>query len=97
MYRFSAGETPAKPGRKAHLFGSGAIMTEVLRAQALLQAFGVAADVWSVTSYNELCREAQHVERTNPGRAPRRGRADRPWVEQLLAGRAASSSRPATT
>ena len=88
MYRFSAGETPAKPGRKAHLFGSGAIMTEVLRAQALLQAFGVAADVWSVTSYNELCREALHVERANllAGDSPARAEQTRPWVQQLLAG-----------
>jgi pyruvate dehydrogenase E1 component len=70
------------------LFGSGAIMTEVLRAQALLREFGVSADVWSVTSYNELCREALRVERQNLLR-PAKTRAKthvRPYVEQLLAG-----------
>ncbi|MBN8279795.1 MAG: pyruvate dehydrogenase (acetyl-transferring), homodimeric type [Gammaproteobacteria bacterium] len=83
MYRYAAG-TPAEGGRKAHLFGSGAIMTEVLRAQALLAGFDVCADVWSVTSYNELCREGLRVERENlldpvtPARQP--------WVQQQLAG-----------
>jgi pyruvate dehydrogenase E1 component len=84
MYRYAAGATPAVAGRKAHLFGSGAIMTEVLRAQALLATFGVPADVWSVTSYNELCREGLRVERENlldPAGSPRQ-----PWVRQLLAG-----------
>ncbi len=87
MYRFSTGAAPAKPGRKAHLFGSGAIMTEVLRAQALLQGFGVSADVWSVTSYNELCREALRVERTSllAGNASGEAAQARPWVQQLLA------------
>ena len=56
IYRFS--KTDQDKPRKAHLFGSGAIMTQVLRAAELLQQFDVAADIWSVTSYNELCREA---------------------------------------
>ncbi len=87
MYRFSPGQAPAKPGRKAHLFGSGAVMTEVLRAQALLQEFGVSADVWSVTSYNELCREALRVERTGllAGHPAGAAAPALPWVQQLLA------------
>jgi len=88
MYRFSAGEAPVKSGRKAHLFGSGAIMTEVLRAQSLLAQFGVSTDVWSVTSYNELCREALHVERARmlagDGSGP--SQPGLPWIQQLLAG-----------
>ena len=55
------------------LFGSGPILNEALRAQQILaEQYGVAADVWSVTSYNELRREALSVERWNrlhPGRA----------------------------
>ncbi|MDP2322465.1 MAG: pyruvate dehydrogenase (acetyl-transferring), homodimeric type, partial [Gammaproteobacteria bacterium] len=88
MYRFSAAPPSAKAERKAHLFGSGAIMTEVLRAQALLEDFGVSADVWSVTSYNELCREALRVERSNllAGGTERASTAARPWVQELLAG-----------
>ncbi len=48
------------------LFGSGPILNEALRAQEMLaQNYGVAADVWSVTSYNELRRDALAVERWN--------------------------------
>ena len=48
------------------LFGSGPILNEALRAQEMLgDKYGVAADVWSVTSYNELRREALATERWN--------------------------------
>ncbi|MBT9330696.1 pyruvate dehydrogenase (acetyl-transferring), homodimeric type [Paracidobacterium acidisoli] len=50
----------------AQLFGSGPILNEVLRAQDILaEKYGVQADVWSVTSYNELRRDALSVERWN--------------------------------
>src|SRR5205823_4400388 len=61
---------------KLHLLGSGPILPYVLRAQGMLaEQFGVAADVWSVTSYKELRREALEVERWNmlhPTEKPRR-------------------------
>jgi len=48
------------------LFGSGPILNEALRAQTILaEKYGVASDVWSVTSYNELRRDALAVERWN--------------------------------
>jgi pyruvate dehydrogenase E1 component len=48
------------------LFGSGPILNEALRAQQILaERYQVAADVWSVTSYNELRRDALDVERWN--------------------------------
>ncbi len=50
---------------KAQLFGSGSIMNEVLKAQAMLEGYGVAADVWSVTSYKALHQDALRVERRN--------------------------------
>ncbi len=50
---------------KAHLLGSGAIMSEVLEAAQLLAALGIAVDVWSATSYNALVREAEVTERAN--------------------------------
>jgi len=51
---------------KAQLFGSGTILNEVLKAQEILEKdYKVAADVWSVTSYKELRREALEVERWN--------------------------------
>jgi len=50
----------------AQLFGSGPILNEVLRAQEILAAkYGVHADVWSVTSYTELRRDALAIERWN--------------------------------
>ena len=56
LYRFKpSGKKDAK--LKAQLFGSGTIMFEVLKAQQILEEkYGVAADVWSVTSYKELYR-----------------------------------------
>ncbi len=58
---------PAGNGKAVvHLFGSGPILNEALRAQGLLaEKYGVAADVWSVTSYNELRRDALAIERWN--------------------------------
>jgi pyruvate dehydrogenase E1 component len=48
------------------LFGSGPILNEALRAQEILaEKFQIRADVWSVTSYNELRREAVDTERWN--------------------------------
>ncbi|MCC7495935.1 MAG: pyruvate dehydrogenase (acetyl-transferring), homodimeric type [Bryobacterales bacterium] len=63
IYRFQA---PVEGEASIHLFGSGSILNEALRAQQMLHSdFQVAADVWSVTSYNELRREALDVERWN--------------------------------
>lgn len=58
---------PAASGKAAvQLFGSGPILNEALRAQRLLEEkYSVAADVWSVTSYNELRRDALAIERWN--------------------------------
>jgi pyruvate dehydrogenase E1 component len=48
------------------LFGSGTILNEALRAQQILaEKFQVNADVWSVTSYSELRRDALAVDRWN--------------------------------
>jgi pyruvate dehydrogenase E1 component len=64
MYLFK--RSTAKHSLRAQLFGSGAIMNEALKAQELLESkFGVSADVWSITSYKELRREALDAERFN--------------------------------
>jgi pyruvate dehydrogenase E1 component len=63
IYRFRAS---AKGKAAAQLWGSGPILNEVVRAQEILaEKYGVATDVWSVTSYNELRRDALEVERWN--------------------------------
>lgn len=55
-------------GKKPHvqLLGSGTILNEVrAAAQLLAEDFGVASDIWSVTSFNELARDGQHIRRWN--------------------------------
>jgi pyruvate dehydrogenase E1 component len=65
LYRYS--NHAAKPGRpNVRLIGSGAIFREVVEAAKLLGAdWGVGSEVWSVTSFSELAREAREVERRN--------------------------------
>lgn len=67
MYRFSkSGLAENRDVPKAHLLGSGAIMNETVRAAEILgEKYGVAADVWNVTSYKELYRDIQAAERWN--------------------------------
>jgi len=63
IYKF---RESAKGKAVVQLFGSGPILNEALRAQEILaEKYGVAADVWSVTSYNELRRDALAIERWN--------------------------------
>ncbi|MBT5871896.1 MAG: pyruvate dehydrogenase (acetyl-transferring), homodimeric type [Candidatus Latescibacteria bacterium] len=65
MYRFRK-STKRKPKHRAQLFGSGAILNEVLRAADMLErSHGVAADVWSITSYKCLQNEAADADRWN--------------------------------
>jgi pyruvate dehydrogenase E1 component len=64
MYRFSSAQN-GKSSLKAQLLGSGAILNEVIAAQKLLEKYNVAADVWSVTSYQELYRDAHAADRWN--------------------------------
>lgn len=63
MYLFKEG---GKGKHKIQLLGSGAILCEVIAAAELLQNdFEVSADVWSVTSFNEIYRDAMNIERQN--------------------------------
>ena len=80
IYRFRA----ALKGKAAvQLFGSGTILNEAIRAQEILnEKYGVQSDVWSVTSYNQLRREALDTERWNrlhPGEKERR-----PYILNVL-------------
>ncbi len=70
---------------RAQLLGSAAILNEVLKAQVILaEKYGVAADVWSVTSYKELRRDAMECERWNLLHPDQPARV--PYVTQQLAG-----------
>jgi pyruvate dehydrogenase E1 component len=79
--RRADGEFPLK----AQLLGSGPTVREVLRAADILaEQFGVGADVWSVTSYQQLRADALAAERWNrlhPAEVPRV-----PYITQQLAG-----------
>src|SRR5207344_2438993 len=85
MYLFSEGAGDKKVPR-VQLLGSGTILREVIAAADLLKSdFGVAADVWSCPSFNELRREGLEVERWNmlhPEAIQRKS-----YVEQSLEGR----------
>ena len=63
IYNFS--KSKAK-GEKVQLMGSGVILREVIAAADMLEKdWGVSADVWSVTSFNELRRDGLDAERWN--------------------------------
>ncbi len=65
MYKFSASKKK-NAVLHANLFGSGAIMNEVLKARDRLEKdWNIAVDVYSVTSYKELLNEANQTERRN--------------------------------
>jgi pyruvate dehydrogenase E1 component len=85
LYRYKKSEKkPAKDGAKAHLFGSGVIMEQVLKAAEILEQEGVSTDVWSATSWTELYRDAVSCDRWNllhPGEKEKM-----PYVQQALKG-----------
>jgi pyruvate dehydrogenase E1 component len=74
LYRLRTFE-PAAPVARVRLLGSGAILREVLAAgERLAREHGVAAEVFSATSFSELAREAaelQRLDRADPQAAPR--------------------------
>jgi len=86
MYKLPPTKEKKKP-TKVQLLGSGTILREVQAAAELLESdWGIAADVWSATSFTEMRRDGISVERWN------RLHADEPpkltWVEECLAGTA---------
>ena len=85
LYPFRNSKSKAKP--RVQMLGSGTILREVIAAADLLEKdWGVAADVWSATSFTELRREGLAAERWNllhPEDAPRV-----PYVTQCLDKRA---------
>jgi pyruvate dehydrogenase E1 component len=88
MYLLSAVKRETGNGKRpcVQLMGSGTILREVIAAAELLEKdFGVSADVWSVTSFNELRREGLDCERWNMLHPEDSRRAS--YVEQCLADR----------
>jgi len=87
IYKLAAVEADGKRKDKlqVNLFGSGAILNSALQAQQILaERYGVSSQVWSVTSYTQLCRDAQACARWNmlhPTAEPRTS-----YLEQILQG-----------
>jgi pyruvate dehydrogenase E1 component len=82
MYLLRLGEKGKGP--RVQLLGSGTILREVMAGALLLKSdFGVNADIWSVTSFNELRREGMSVERWNLLHPKQK--AKKSYVETLLA------------
>ncbi len=82
LYRYQANSLKKKKA-KAHLLGSGAILNETLKAQAILEKeYGIPTDVYSATSYNELYRNAAECERWNLLHPDKKARV--PYLQQLL-------------
>jgi pyruvate dehydrogenase E1 component len=86
MYLFAEGKAK-KNQPKVQLLGSGTILREVIAGAELLEKdFGIAADIWSVTSFNELRRDGLDIQRWNllhPDQPPRQS-----YIEQCLKDRA---------
>ncbi|WP_164103157.1 pyruvate dehydrogenase (acetyl-transferring), homodimeric type [Candidatus Laterigemmans baculatus] len=84
MYKFKSREVDA-PKARVQLFGSGAILNSVLEAQELLaEKYNIASDVWSVTSYTQLRREAADCSRWNMLHPTEKPRVS--YLEQVLEG-----------
>jgi pyruvate dehydrogenase E1 component len=82
IYLFKKADA-AKAKARVQLLGSGPILTEALQAQQILaEKYNVAADLWSVTSYNELRREALKIERWN--RLHPAEPAKIPYIQEVL-------------
>ncbi|MFC1689541.1 pyruvate dehydrogenase (acetyl-transferring), homodimeric type [Pseudomonadota bacterium] len=65
IYRFKSSSIENPKNGRVQLFGSGSLMQQALQAQQELEEQGIAADVWSVTSYTELYRDGTACEKHN--------------------------------
>lgn len=84
MYLFQSSDI--KSDKKITLWGSGAILRESIKAAELLaNDFNISADVWSVTSYNELFREAKDLHRKHDLNFSAKSKPELSYLEQCVA------------
>lgn len=85
MYKFGSTDSGAGQTYRPQIFGSGPIMESARAAQQILaDKYGIGSDVWSVTSYSELRRDAmacKHWNDLNPGKTPKKS-----YLESTLEG-----------
>jgi hypothetical protein len=88
MYRYSSTDSGEGQRHRPQLFGSGTILREAIRAQQILKdKYNIGCDVWSVTSYNELRRDAmdcQHWNDLHPGKRQNAATWSRFWTVLLV-------------
>ncbi len=83
MYQF---DSVGNSDIQVQLMGSGSILREVEKAaQMLNDDWGVSSNIWSVTSFNEIAREAQAIDRDN--RLDTTGESKTPYITQCLEGK----------
>ncbi len=83
IYRFAAAPDVADPKGRVRLVGSGSILQQVLAARDLLASeLGIAAEVYSATSFQQLRHDALQVERWNRLHPDKPARV--PYVSQVL-------------
>ena len=84
MYLFKEGNNKGKT--KVQLLGSGTILREIIAASDILsKEYNIDADIWSVTSFNELRRDGMETERVNllnPNQKPKKS-----YVQECLSKR----------
>ena len=82
----SAKNTKSNKDRSVTLLGSGAILTEVIRAAEILSAEGIQATVYSVTSWSELTREAIAHDRAQSSSSQGASKAttNQPYIREIL-------------
>ena len=84
MYLFKEGKNKGKT--KVQLLGSGTILRELIAASGILsKEYNIDADIWSVTSFNELRRDGMETERVNllnPNKKPKKS-----YVQECLSKR----------
>jgi pyruvate dehydrogenase E1 component len=85
LYLLKDSGKAAQKKLRVQLMGSGSILREVIAAGGLLKSdFGIVADIWSATSFNELRRDGMAAERWNLLHPTEPRRAS--WVQTQLAG-----------
>jgi pyruvate dehydrogenase E1 component len=82
IYRFAAAPDIKEPKGRVRLVGSGSILQQVIAARDLLAERGIAAEVYSATSFQQLRHEALQAERWNQLNPDKPARI--PYVEQVL-------------
>ncbi|MGB0930255.1 MAG: pyruvate dehydrogenase (acetyl-transferring), homodimeric type, partial [Chitinophagales bacterium] len=85
IYKYKTSETKVRKGKKVQLLGSGSGIVQTLQAAEILEEMGIATDIWSVTSWNEVYRDAMACDRWNLLH-PDAKEEKTPYIQEVLEG-----------